>query len=397
MGNLDDLYRIQVNADGSINAGDAAPEVGSTSGSLDSLMRILVNEDGSININGASSGSGPSGPTGLRGPSGPQGVAGPSGPQGISVTGPSGPQGVAGPSGPSGLAGNPTLSDILAEGNVGGNYGEVLTSDGVGSASWQPTTISGSIIGDGGSIFFSYMGLGKSIVVAGTSGVDNAGGTPAVFMAGQDAHGGFGGTIVASPANGAGGNGRLGFMTDGEFGLLDEVLTSDGAMGTTWQPKTAGPSGPQGVVGPSGPQGVAGPSGPLGPSGPSEVGGFVIQSAIKSVDQIFSPTASAATVVSGMSITVAASVSPRTVLVSAGIKSTPTHFKPMIYIDGVEAMGATCGPYIDSDGNSFSPITNYPAAIPGDNATHVIAVYISAQGSNSASTVKGGSWISTIG
>jgi hypothetical protein len=122
----------------------------------------------------------------------------------------------------------------------------------------------------------------------------------------------------------------------------------------------------------------------------------VIQSAIKGSDETFNPTPTSATAISGLSITVAASADARTVLVSAGVESGPTHFKPLIFIDGVEVM-STSGPYPDSDAVAFSPIPAYPAAIPGDSATHVIAVYIAAQGSTSQSTVKAGSWISVIG
>jgi hypothetical protein len=43
----------------------------------------------------------------------------------------------------------------------------------------------------------------------------------------------------------------------------------------------------------------------------------------------------------------------------------------------------------DSDGVSTQMINGYPIVIPGDNAAHVVAACVAAQGSTSATTVLG--------
>ena len=145
---------------------------------------------------------------------------------------------------------------------------------------------------------------------------------------------------------------------------------------------------------PDGSGGVSWATGGGGGSGPT------IYAASLGSDWSIYPTPTSPTLVTGLSVTVAASASPRTVLVNVGLVGDPTWYRPSIRLDSSPVMGAqytSAGPHQDNDGVSLAAIAGFPVTIPGDSATHTLDVSIEAQGSTLWSTVRAGSWISVIG
>ena len=114
----------------------------------------------------------------------------------------------------------------------------------------------------------------------------------------------------------------------------------------------------------------------------------VIRSAVLSTDLVISPTPTSATAISGLHIDLPASADARTVLVNTYLVCDPCHARLGLMLDGVQVVhGMRIAD--DSDGVSTQMINGYPIVIPGDNAAHVVATCVAAQGSTSATTVLG--------
>jgi hypothetical protein len=102
----------------------------------------------------------------------------------------------------------PTLAEVLAAGNDMG---------------------AGTIIGP-----YGFISMGEAASLYGIDGTGSAPGGYASLMAGNDANGGAGAAIQASPGDGIGGPGRLTITTDGSYGTLGQVLTAQGDTTAIW-------------------------------------------------------------------------------------------------------------------------------------------------------------------
>lgn len=127
-------------------------------------------------------------------------------------------------------------------------------------------------------------------------------------------------------------------------------------------------------------------------------GGSSVVSATMTADDAFASTPTTVTAITGLSVTVGPFAAAKTVLASYDLLSNPTQLVSFVMLDGarVTANYGFSGPYSDSDGNATSSVGNMPVSIPGDNATHTIAVGIVAQHSTGASTIKSTSWLSVL-
>jgi hypothetical protein len=113
------------------------------------------------------------------------------------------------------------------------------------------------------------------------------------------------------------------------------------------------------------------------------------------------PTALPFTTIDSLTLTIPAASYQRTAFVHYGATVSKTSQSngqgatPNVFLDGTNQYSAAQANYYNSDGNQYQSINGAPLTIPGDNATHTVAIEIAAQGATTAVSFAN-RWLSLV-
>jgi len=123
--------------------------------------------------------------------------------------------------------------------------------------------------------------------------------------------------------------------------------------------------------------------------------GATISAAVLAAPVVFNPTPTAMTVIPGLGLTLAGGAAARIVLASANMRANPGRYRLHLCLDGVPVFVQTMQ-VVNVDGILAVCIGAYPVTIPGDGASHLLDLRISAAGSTLQTTLEVASALSVI-